>query len=95
MNSVIIIAFFVSLFSIVGGALFLTYKKNKAEKELLRAKYEEASRDAEESAKGNEALIKSHKAKEEKLNENKEKLNDAVSGNKLDNALACDSILSK
>lgn len=95
MSNVIIIAFFVALFSIVGGALFLTYKKNKAEKDLLKAKYEEASRDAEESAKGNEALIKSHKAKEEKLNENKEELNDAINGNKLDNALACDSILSK
>lgn len=95
MSNVIIIAFFVALFSIVGGALFLTYKKNKAEKELLRAKYEEASRDAEESAKGNEALIKSRKAKEDKLNENKEKLDDAISGNKLDNAIACDTILSE
>ena len=49
----------------------------------------------ENAAKCNEALIQSKKTYGDKLNENREELQKALSGNKLDNAYACDSILSK
>lgn len=85
--------------SLIGGffsaIFFVLFKQSKTEKDTIQDKYNAMQKENENAAKCNEALIQSKKTYGDKLNENKEELQKALGGNKFDNALACDSILSK
>lgn len=95
MSSVIItLSVALALLAIVAGMFFIMYKQNKAEKAALTEKYNAEKERAETATNSNAALINSNDAYGDAINEYQEELNQAINGNKLSNANACDAILS-